>query len=193
MPNNKEMEDGLNTSKMILTYVVVLIWILFFVAGILVNSAPYREVIANQPVNPGSIAVNQVVFAWFIVMLCYTPTNILFLAMTAGLLGALSRIAKLHVKDTEDTAYKEIPSDTTNPLLSGLLRGVFVYLLLVSGVLVINESPFISPTQIQYLRLAGVLSLLSFLLSYDPTKFRSFLAKGYGKLETLPRKNGSKT
>lgn len=182
-------EKGMNKRQMLLTFLVLFLWLMVFVGGILVNSAPYREVISNHSFTTLSEATAEsqmpqskadIYVAWLVVILFYTPTNVAFLSMIAGLLGALSRIAKLHVKDKHEP---ELPSDLSNPLISGMLRGIFVYLLVISGVLLINEAPFIAPTQIQYIRLAGFISLLSFLLSYNPSRFRSFLARSLDSIE----------
>ncbi len=188
MPEIKKKEkkpdhtDGLTTREKILTFVMIVIWMLIFIGGIIVNSSPYREIVAGH--SYAEVATTgespNIYLAWLMVLLFYTPTNVLVLCMGAGLLGALARIAKLHVREKGEP---KLESDKTNPLISGLLRGIFVYLLLISGILVINEEPFTTPTQIQYLRLAGLLSLMSFLLSYNPSRFRSFLARGLDRLE----------
>jgi hypothetical protein len=171
---------GLNIGQKILTFVIIIAWITIFLSGILINSAPYRDMITNS--SSGQVYHQQIsmVAVWLIVILCYTPTNVILLSMTAGLLGALARIARLHVPDENNPI---LPKDETNPLLSGILRGVFVYLMVISGVLVIYEEPLTNPSQIQYLRLAGLLSLLSFILSYNPGRFRDFMIKGYQGFE----------
>ena len=187
--NPHKEHKGLSPRQTALIFVIIALWIMVFLGGILVNSEPYREIVSSYSltaskapaVNPDSESDTINVFtAWLVVVFFYTPTNILLLAMVSGVLGALSRMARLHTQEEDEL---ELPSDKTNPLISGMLRGVFVYLLLISGMLIINEEPFIKPTQVQYLRLAGFLSLLSFLLSYNPSRFRSFLSKGLEKFE----------
>jgi hypothetical protein len=182
----KKQKNGLTPSQKVLTFVMIVVWMLIFIGGIIVNSAPYREIVSSHSyasINDAEPTQQQpdIIIAWLMVIFFYTPTNILILCMCAGLLGALSRISKLHVRVGGEP---DLASDKTNPLISGLLRGIFVYLILISGVLVINEEPFTNPSQIQYLRLAGLLSLLSFLLNYNPSRFRSFLARGLDKFES---------
>lgn len=182
--------DGLSTSQKVLTFIIILVWICILAAGILINSSSYREVVANysygkvrsgeQPQTNNVSDNTNIILAWIVVIFCYTPTNVVFLCMSAGLLGALARIARLHVHSDDE---EDIPSDRVNPLISGILRGVFVYILIIAGILVINEDPITAPSQVQYVRLAGVLSLTSFLLSYHPHKFKAFLAKGWDKFE----------
>lgn len=66
--------------------------------------------------------------------------------------------------------------DQTFPVLSAILRGFFVYLTVISGILVLLENPILgtmSPGQ--YIRFAGLLSLLSFFVNYDPSLFVALL------------------
>ena len=129
----------------------------------------------------------SIFWAWILVILFFTPTNVLFLCMSSGILGALSRIAILHSRKEGE---REIPKDNTNPIISGVFRGMFAYLLIISGVLIINETPFTSPSQFQYARLAGFMSLFSFLLSYDPSRFRKFLKTANDHVDSsLEKKN----
>jgi hypothetical protein len=66
--------------------------------------------------------------------------------------------------------------DHTYPLLSALLRSFFVYLTVISGLLVLLENPILGTASPgQYVRFAGLLSLLSFFVSYDPTMFVALL------------------
>lgn len=190
-------DEGLNWYQKLVGLFAVSAWIFLFAYGLLVNSEPYRNVIGGQYSQQAMIDLavegNQVpslLESWIVVIFCYTPTNLMFLCILMGLIGALSRIAKLH---TTTEGQMKIPSDKTNPLISGIFRSMFVYLLVISGILVINESPFITPTQIQYARLAGIMSIFSFQLSYSPNQFRSFLKTGMEKMEsTISRGNDEK-
>lgn len=181
---------GLNARGIIIAVVAILLWISLLMAGILVNSQPYREAITNfhftsTESSTGTEASPSFMTAAVVVLLCYTPSNLIFLCMVAGLLGALSRIARLHAKGEEDEP--DLPADKTNPFMSGVLRGLFVYLLAISGILLVNETPITAPDLTGYVRLAGLLSILSFLLSYNPGKFQSFIAKG---MDTAQEKMG---
>ena len=179
---------GLNSIQQVLGYLILATWIIIFASGLLINSQPYRDIVTSHSYfkidtelsTTQNINGPNIFAAWLLVLFCYTPTNVLFLCMASGILGSISRIAILHVKREGEP---EIPSDKTNPLISGLFRGMFVYLLIVSGVLIINEAPFTNPTQIQYARLAGFMSLLSFILSYDPRRFHKLLSSGFERIE----------
>ena len=180
-------DEGLSWYQKIVGFFTVSAWIFLFACGLLINSEPYRNVVTGQYSQPATIdlAVEgtqapSLLESWIVVIFCYTPTNLMFLCILMGLIGALSRIAKLH---TTTEGQRNIPSDKTNPLISGIFRGLFVYLLVISGILLINEAPIITPTQIQYARLAGIMSIFSFQLSYNPSQFRSFLKTGIKKME----------
>jgi hypothetical protein len=104
--------------------------------------------------------------AWLVVMLWFLPVNLAWLCATAGVMGAFGNIANL----SHDQAPRRT-WDYTNPYVSAVLRGFFVYLFLISGLLLLDDAPFSSSTPAQYVRLAGFLSLLSFAISYSPNVF----------------------
>jgi hypothetical protein len=163
----------LTTKGCVLAAILFLSWLLVFGAGILINSQPYRESISSWQ---GTILSWRFVAAALMVVLTWTPLNIALLAGTSGLLGAQARFAGLEEKEIERP-------DVTNPYFSALFRGFYIYLLFISGMLVIVETPFSSPTQEQYLRLAGLLSLVSFLVNYKLGTFAKFLRYSAERIE----------
>jgi len=147
----------------------IILWIVIFLAGIIINSAPYRDRVTLGGPNVFAWIVN-----WIVVLFVYTPTNVAILSIFAGLLGALGRRATLHVITPDKD--EEFPEDPINPYLSGVVRGFIVYLLIISGMIIILESPPISPTAPdQYVRLASVISVASFIVSYNPRYFGKLL------------------
>jgi hypothetical protein len=119
----------------------------------------------------------QLVWPWIVTILFYTPLNLAFISAAAGALGTLGSIANLNEDQEDDEKPGEktfTPRDRTNPLLSGLLRGVFVYLFVISGMLLFDDSPSDTGPN-QYVRLAGFLSLFSFFVNYKPSVFSSML------------------
>lgn len=109
-------------------------------------------------------------WAFIVVIFCFTPSNLALLCCTAGMLGAMGRRVVLSTQRNRDTV------DQTFPVLSAILRGFFVYLTVISGILVLLENPILgtmSPGQ--YIRFAGLLSLLSFFVNYDPSLFVALL------------------
>lgn len=121
---------------------------------------------------PNSRSTISLHIAWLVVLTCYTPANVAILSTLAGLIGVLGSRASLHHNDGD-----ELVLDNINPYLSAIMRGFFVYLVVISGVLVLIDDPFSDPTPRQYLRLAGFVSLLSFLTNYHPHFFTRFLGQ----------------
>jgi hypothetical protein len=51
-----------------------------------------------------------------------------------------------------------------------------VYLAFIAGILITANDPFGNPTRDQYVRIAGLLSFVSFVVGYDPTRFQDILS-----------------
>ena len=151
----------------------LLLWFLFFGAGLTVNTQPYREAIQKE-----CTPTAEKFHSWFVVLTCFTPTNVAILCFFAGLLGASGNQVKLG-----PDSHKTDGSDRTYPLLSALTRSFFVYIVLISGTFVLLPDPFPDPTiagsakysesdmRELYIRFAGLVSLLSFVVSYKPKHF----------------------
>ena len=66
-----------------------------------------------------------------------------------------------------------------------MLRGLFVFVIFISGLLVIDSKPFNlagsaddpADAQATYIRLAGLLSVFSFIFGFDPTKCEEVMDK----------------
>lgn len=119
-----------------------------------------------SPVQP--VPVRELALPWLLTIIFFTPLNLAFVAAAAGALGSLGSIANLN-DDSDPSA--DATRDRTNPLVSGLLRGMFVYLFVISGMLLFDDSPFSATGPDQYVRLAGFLSLFSFVVNYQPKVF----------------------
>jgi hypothetical protein len=124
--------------------------------------------------------VYRVAVAWVGVLLFFLPLNLAVLAAAAGALGALGNKANLEddpaepdprIKRDINENRSRKSQDNSSPVMSGLLRGIFVYLFFVSGLLLFDDKPFSSPGPGQYIRLAGFISLISFLVNYQPHLF----------------------
>jgi len=114
------------------------------------------------------------------VVVFWTPTNVALLSMLAGLAGGFSR--KIWRKpNTSDTSLnpKIIDGDidfyNTSPF-SGMIVGFVVYLAFISGTFLTMDNPFINPTQGQYIRTAGFISIFGFAAAYEPTIFINILS-----------------
>ena len=151
-------------------------WITMFSLGLLINSEPYRLSILKQ-------------FDWvnFIMsILTYTPTNIALLCFIAAFSGGCSSrlvIGGIGLAKKTDAEIQKNDSDKTDSHLymaenpfSSLLRGLVVYLAFLAGIFVTNSNAFVTTTAQQYGQLAGVVSLFSFVVGYDPSVFRSLIS-----------------
>ena len=161
--------------------VALLVWIALFSAGLLLDSTPYRTRIAEGPFSPIDFTA---------AMLLYTPSNVALLSIAAGFLGGCaSRLAGLQDLADRIRAAREAGEDdlvrslgrrlhylTESPATS-MLRGFLVYLGAISGILLLIADPFKNPTAEQFIRTAGLISGLAFVMGYDPTRFEEMIAK----------------
>lgn len=114
----------------------------------------------------GVLALLSALGSFFIVLLAFTPTNLALICCTAGVIGAARRRLQLSTDPDRDNR------DRSHPLLSAFVRGLFVFLIAISGILVLLEDPILGTASPgQYIRFAGLLSLTSFIVNYDPTVF----------------------
>jgi len=121
---------------------------------------------------------DSILWAFLVVLFCFTPPNLAFLCVFAGVLGAMGRRLVLSARQEHSAR------DTSYPLLSALLRSFFVYLTVISGLLVLLENPILGTASPgQYIRFAGLLSLFSFFVSYDPTMFVSLLDRVRSRMQ----------
>ena len=161
--------------------VALLVWIALFSAGLLMDSGPYRTRIAE-----GHFAPLDFVAA----MLLYTPSNVALLSIAAGFLGGCaSRLAGLRELADKLRSAQEAGDDaqalslgrrlnylTESPATS-MLRGFLVYLGAISGIMLLIAVPFKNPTSEQFIRTAGLISGLAFVMGYDPTRFEELISK----------------
>jgi hypothetical protein len=158
----------------------ILIWIVLFSAGLVVSSKPYLEQLKT------SFSLGSFISA----SLVYTPCNVAILSVLAGFIGgSISKLigpdeiqAKIDEanKSNNQSLIKNLERRksylTESPLLS-MFRGFLTYLAIISGILLLISNPFEVTTSEQYVRIAGLVSGLSFLMGYDPTKFEELISK----------------
>jgi len=149
---------GLSIWEQLLIYPVLALWVVVFLVGTLVASAPFRATFGAFGGPVGELLV-----AGLVVLITYTYTNVGILCLLSGLLGTLGRRAQLGA-----TALPLSERDSVNPRSTAILRGFLVYLAMLAGVLVFGDDP-VEPTQNQYIRLAGLISLLSFVVNARPS------------------------
>jgi hypothetical protein len=178
----------------------VALWLLLFAAGLLINSERYRDeisppqtVAAMVPTSSSEHAglpmdlhprdsINWSAFG--ITVLTYTPLNAALLVLLAGFVGGCA--SNITYTGASDLLHDPTKHDADprlahraaflieNPLAS-MLRSFLVYVGFMAGIDITSNAPFVKPTVDQYVRLAGTLSMVAFVVGYDPTKFQSFL------------------
>jgi hypothetical protein len=153
----------------------IICWIVLFTAGLFVDTKPFRDGL-TKGFNLGDL---------FRVCLCYTPTNAALLTCLSGLAGGISsRLTySRFVEDPvgigapENLTVANVLVRTENPVAS-MLRSFIVYFIFVAGlVLASPQNPFSEATQDQYFRFAAMVSVLGFVVGYDPSVFNSLIRK----------------
>lgn len=126
---------------------------------------------AKQTVLPNHFVSFLAAFFFF------TPNNLVLLTLAAAFLGGcLSNVVAASLEDHERA---KVPSRRLAFLsehpLAAMMRGFVIYLCVVAGLYVALDDPFKDTTPGQYARLAGTLSLVAFVVGYDPSRIESWL------------------
>jgi hypothetical protein len=153
----------------------VVLWILLFGLGMIIDSAPYRE----------SLRTNFNFPQFIMTILTFTPTNIAMLCLVSSFTGGcaslliISKAEKVLGLDKQPNRPKTNSHVymSENPF-SSMLRGIVVFFAFLAGVFVTSSTALVSPTAQAYTQAAGVVSLLSFFVGYDPTMFRTLVSVG---------------
>jgi len=140
----------------------LLCWLVTFAAGILIASPLYLKRLSHLD----DLGFGQAIAICIIAFASYTVTNVAVLCSMASLLGGLYR-----------RATKGPGNSISMYFLPYLIQGFVVFLLLISGMLLISEDPFTGMTQSKYIRLAGSASLFSFIAGHDPRLFVRMLER----------------
>jgi hypothetical protein len=153
----------------------IITWILLFSAGLFVDTKSFRDQL-TKGFDFGDL---------FTVCLCYTPTNAALLTCIAGLAGGISsrltygRFVEdpLGIGAPEKLTLTDVLVRTENPIAS-MLRSFIVYFIFVAGLAIASpQNPFSEPTQDQYFRFAAMVSVLGFVVGYDPSVFNNFIRR----------------
>lgn len=146
--------------------VAVILWLGIFLLGLMINSQPYRD-----KVGAGSWDF----FDIWMVFVTYTVTNVAILCCLAGIIGSTSNLFLILKKKAKNGEYPDGEYNTSNPIFAGILRGFLIYILFLAGVYAGASDPFAMTTAEQYARMAGTVTLLSFIISFEPSFLRSII------------------
>jgi len=140
----------------------VLIWVGLFVAGSVMT--PDAETLRKE------LSAHFTLASFGLYCLLYLPANAALLTCLAGFVGGISSYLTASKSSIPSSVFR-----SEHPFAS-MLRSFVVYLVFVAGITVsAPENPFIDIKPGQYLRLAGLLSVLGFVVGYDPGAFKKIL------------------
>lgn len=150
----------------------VFMWIVFFTLGMLIDSSQYRATLSTS-------------FTWFkfvMTMITFTPSNIAILCLVSAFTGGCSSL--LVIKKAQKALGLDDPATTNKSNsqifmnespFSSMLRGILVFFAFLAGVFITSSNALTAPTAQAYTQAAGVVSMLAFLVGYDPTMFRNLI------------------
>lgn len=150
--------------RILLTLLVVVIWLIVFCLGAFIDTNPLRQ----------GIQENFNLADFFLILLAWIPTNIAFLSILAGLMGALSRGL---LRKAEEELGPDEPKKPKGTALGGSIAGFMFYMAFMAGAFVMMDQPFTNTTETQYYRIAGSISFISFIAGFRPDTLRRILDK----------------
>jgi hypothetical protein len=151
----------------------VIAWIVLFSLGMLIDSSQYRNTLTTD-------------FTWFkfiMTMFTFTPSNIAILCLVSAFTGGCASLLVIKkaqkVLGLDEQANHNKSNSriymSENPF-SSMLRGILVFFAFLAGVFVTSSNALSAPTAQAYTQAAGVVSMLAFLVGYDPTMFRTLIS-----------------
>ena len=151
--------------RIIIALLVVIVWLAVFCLGAFIDTNPLRQ----------GLQENFNLADFFLILLAWIPTNIAFLSILAGLMGALGR--GLVRKVEEGAGVEEEKADKKNRAVGGSIAGFMFYMAFMAGAFVMMDQPFTNTTEAQYYRIAGSISFISFIAGFRPDTLRRILDK----------------
>lgn len=160
---SQPIDRNVTREEMVAGTVVLVLWIVSFTLGLFVPTADMRTALLT-----GTASATASVGYFFAVGVSYTLTNVLFLACLASFLGCMAH--RWQVGDDFEPGPAHAPVvGATRVYLAALLRGFFLYLAFISGFLLVSTEETIKNTEFaQYIRIAGMTSIVGFIVGYDP-------------------------
>jgi hypothetical protein len=171
------VETGRKTNAMRILWLSSLIgvWTVVFVTGCFVNTFPVQDRIQDADYRAGDYF--QFVYDWFLMIFFWTWSNLVFICCLASIVGEYGRAA------TSTNGVKV-------NYRAAIIRGFFVYLLMLTGQLVVSgsfEAPagvgqpardnLVSLDTAHFFRLTAFASLVSFMIGYNPQLFSLLISK----------------
>ncbi|MBX2890361.1 MAG: hypothetical protein KF734_05500 [Saprospiraceae bacterium] len=149
-------------ARILVALLVVVAWLIVFCLGAFIDTNPLRKGLSDNFNLPD----------FFLILLAWIPTNIAFLSILAGLMGALCRGL---LRKVELEAALEKPVRKEDEALGGSIAGFMFYMAFMAGAFVMMDQPFTNTTEAQYYRIAGSISFISFIAGFRPDTLRRIL------------------
>lgn len=181
-----------------LGFTALSVWSLFFAAGVLIPTNRMRGAIVASIEKMAScssptampytgkeprddLSTWEIVGYFAVTLPAFTVTNLLFIAIMASFLGCMSRRWSTPFEYQDSSAAASTAVDTglremRRAYMTAVLRGFLAYALIVGGYLVvIPEDSLGDITPGQYIRLAGLVTAISFLVGFEPNSIGRLL------------------
>jgi hypothetical protein len=170
--NKKKSHNSNHLLIALLGSIGVMGWIVLFSLGMLIDSSQYRTTLTTD-------------FTWFkfiMTMLTFTPSNIAILCLVSAFTGGcasllvITKAKKVLGLDEANNAKTTSQIYMSENPFSSMLRGILVFFAFLAGVFVTSSNALSAPTAQAYTQAAGVVSMLAFLVGYDPSLFRTLVS-----------------
>lgn len=177
----------LRSSEVVFGVTTIFLWMCFFLVGIVVETASLRAAVAENTF----VTTGEMVGVWFILLTCYTVTNIGILACLSAVIGKFSR-RSLSFETASLNGLKAAPIATFGEVLVlysvAIARGFVIYLLMIGGLILLTTPVVTDSSPEEYIKIAGTVSILAFMAGYDAEVFKraidrvtAFSSEGKGK------------
>lgn len=156
----------LNRAPLAWAMAAIVGWIVLFAVGVSIPSAPYISLLDQMTTAQTSFLA--LLGAGMMVVLCSTFTNPGILSCLAAFLGGVAK--RVQPESPLPGTENDGPSAAA-AYMSAVVRGFFLYLVMLSGLLLLTTKAITDSTQEQYVQLAGTVSVLAFMVGYDADFF----------------------
>lgn len=147
-------------------------WIVFFTLGMVIDSSQYRT----------TLSTDFTLFKFIMTLLTFTPSNIAILCLASSFTGGCASLLVIRKAQKLLGLTDQPKSQVTSKIIymsespfSSMIRGILVFFAFLAGVFITSSDALSAPTPQAYTQAAGVVSLLAFLVGYDPTMFNSLI------------------
>ena len=152
----------------------ICLWLCFFLAGIVVETKSLRELVSAGLIS----SFWELVSVSFILMTCYTVTNLAILSSFAAVIGKFCRRALTYETGTF-SGFTPAPTATIGTVMVfysvAIARGFVIFLMMTGGLILLQTDAVTASTTEEYIKMAGTISILAFMAGYDAEIFKRAL------------------